>query len=351
MATVGVVLATHNGERFLGDQLDSLARQTRLADELVVHDDCSEDRTVEIVEEFSRTAPFPVRLAPREPRLGYARAFGRAARLCRTDLVAFCDQDDVWRADKLERCAAEFERQADVTLVVHSAVVTGTAARRPPSFPTVNRKRVLDPSSTPILPRVPGFAMVVSRRHVDPWTIVHESEHSVVGWDHDDWAATIAAAVGSVVFLPARLVSYRQHEANVWGMPASRLTHRMRVSLSDRTNEEEWYRELALWARDHVRLLEDLHDRIKDLPGEIRRDGPRIRSRFWSRLARVNDARADLYAVGKPGPALLATTIAHAARGDYGRRARGGLGGSSLGRDLMRSFGLLEPLGRLVERT
>ena len=127
---------------------------------------------------------------------------------------------------------------------------------------------------------------------------------------------------------------------NVWGAPASGIS-RLRVSLACRNKEQEWFRELAEWARDHVRLLEALHQRVKSLPGAIVRDGPRIRAKAWARLAGVSDRRADLYAL-ETSP--LGALIAHVARGDYGRRSRGGLGMTSFGRDALHGLGVLERL-------
>ncbi len=342
MLTIAVALATHDGGEFLAEQLDSLARQRRLPDELIVHDDCSVDQTVEIVERFARTAPFPVRLVQARERRGYGRAFLEAARLSRTDLVAFCDQDDIWSQDKLARCAVEIERRPDVTLVVHSARVIGDVrGRRGAGFPAFRRARVLDPAATPILPRLPGFAMVASRLVIDPWEVIEQPAESPYGWDHDDWTATIAAAVGRVSFLPDRLVLYRQHAGNVWGAPPSGTRGRIRTSLAYRGEEAEWYSETAAWARDHVRVLEALAQRAGDLPVAAR-DGPAIRARLWARLATVNDRRAELYAQRDDRLDRLAAVTRRALRGDYGSRGRGGLGASSLGRDLFHATGLLE---------
>ena len=57
--TISIALATFNGARFIGQQLESLATQTRLPDELVVCDDRSEDATVSIVEAFSEDGAVP----------------------------------------------------------------------------------------------------------------------------------------------------------------------------------------------------------------------------------------------------------------------------------------------------
>ena len=67
---VSVALATHNGEPWLREQLESLARQTLLPCELVVSDDHSSDRTLSVVETFAASAPFPVQIVRHHTRLG-----------------------------------------------------------------------------------------------------------------------------------------------------------------------------------------------------------------------------------------------------------------------------------------
>ena len=78
-----VAMCTYNGARFLREQLDSIAAQTRPPDELVVCDDRSTDGTTAVVEAFAASAPFPVRLHVNdsEPRLDQKlRARRRALR-------------------------------------------------------------------------------------------------------------------------------------------------------------------------------------------------------------------------------------------------------------------------------
>ncbi len=341
--SVGVAMATHNGERYLSGQLDSLAKQIRIPDELIVCDDCSEDSTAELVERFAQTSAFPVRLLRSDSRLGYAQAFLEAARATGSDLVAFCDQDDLWKPEKLERCVAEFERHPGLTMLVHSAALFGETRARGLRHPAYRRKRILGPDRSPIMPRMPGFAMLASRRTVDPWEIIVRPSEFAFGWDHDDWTATIASAVGDVAFLPDQLVLYRQHEGNVWGAPGSGVASRLRVSMRYHGEEEEWFREAAMWARDHVRLLDDLSARAQDLRG-VTRDGPAIKAKAWARLAAANELRADLYAAGTSVTSMPWNLMRSAAVGNYGPRARGGLGIASFGRDVAYALGVLNLL-------
>src|SRR6476620_5065531 len=123
MAGISIALATYNGEKYLPAQLQSLARQTRLPTELVVFDDCSTDRTIDIINDFVSRAPFPVRVARNESRLGFVNNFMRAAQACQADLVAFCDQDDVWEPHKLAVMEPVFD-DPDVLLAYHNATLT-----------------------------------------------------------------------------------------------------------------------------------------------------------------------------------------------------------------------------------
>ena len=61
MKNISIAMATYNGEKYLQQQLDSIAAQSVLPDELVVCDDCSKDDTVEILENFKNKVNFEVK--------------------------------------------------------------------------------------------------------------------------------------------------------------------------------------------------------------------------------------------------------------------------------------------------
>lgn len=105
---VAIALATWNGERFLSEQLESYLKQTRLPDELVVSDDCSKDGTLDVLNEFARTAPFEVRILKNSERAGFAANFGRAIGACRADIILLSDQDDIWLPSHVERLVNPF---------------------------------------------------------------------------------------------------------------------------------------------------------------------------------------------------------------------------------------------------
>lgn len=222
MKSISVALATHNGARFLPEQLESLARQTTLPDELVVHDDGSTDGTVEVLSAFSTSAPFPVRVERGAGGRGFAGAFFEAARACAGDLVALCDQDDVFLPDKLERCRAAFD-DPDVLVAVHSSrVVDERLVPTGRLYPSIGRTHVAPRLSADLWLAVRGMSMVVDARVVraaDPQRRPPSHYLEAEAMHHDEWLYAVACSLGSVAFLAEPLALYRQHGANVTRLP------------------------------------------------------------------------------------------------------------------------------------
>jgi len=105
--TVHILLATYNGARYLAEQLESIARQTHSAWTLTVSDDGSTDDTLDIVQRFATQVTQPVSLlqGPKEgsSTANFCHLVAQAPTDNVQDLYAFCDQDDVWHDDKLQR--------------------------------------------------------------------------------------------------------------------------------------------------------------------------------------------------------------------------------------------------------
>ena len=212
-------MATYNGERFLREQLDSLAAQTRLPYELVVCDDGSSDRTLEIVHEFSRTAPFPVYIHRNPETLGYGDNFLKAAGKCRGDWIAFCDQDDKWHPEKLSTVERYFQIHGrDVTLVVHSSLVVDQALiASNVRYPNITRIRICKGSDLPALWFAGGLTMVFRADLIRRCSAYdrgpgHGARQEPLA--HDAWICWLACILGDIVMLPDTLVLYRRHSAS-----------------------------------------------------------------------------------------------------------------------------------------
>ena len=109
---VGVVIPTRNGERYLGEAIESVLSQTQQALDVVVVDDGSTDSTPDIARGY---APHVRGIALPHRGLGATRNAG--VRAVRGDYIAFLDQDDIWPERKLERQLEPFAGRAAPDLV------------------------------------------------------------------------------------------------------------------------------------------------------------------------------------------------------------------------------------------
>lgn len=101
--TISVVIATFNGEKFIREQLDSILAQTLMPNEIIVSDDDSTDRTWEILEEYKRKYPSLFLLFRNLGEHGPHHNLKFAFQFVNCDLVAPCDQDDIWMPEMLEQ--------------------------------------------------------------------------------------------------------------------------------------------------------------------------------------------------------------------------------------------------------
>lgn len=230
--TVSVVLATFNGERFIAEQLESISAQTLSPHELLVSDDGSSDQTLSIVTGFAKRATFPVTICHRGPHVGWAENFVRTLAKSTAEAVALCDQDDVWRSDKLELQASIMAADPKIALVSHSwrelrggclsEIIYGALAKR-------GRFARGDAGSLPAN-GAPGMTLLlrsdVVQELVRLWphdaNYAAEQRHGYWILPHDRFAIDIAVGIGDILSLRAPLVTYRAHEHNAYNRPELR---------------------------------------------------------------------------------------------------------------------------------
>lgn len=130
---ISVVLASYNGEKYIEKQLESFLRQTRPADEVIICDDCSTDRTVEIVSGFIEAHSLKSwKLVINSENKGYSINFLDAVNEAAGDLIFMSDQDDVWHADKLEKMAGIMQERPDITALCCSCGTIDSDGERIP---------------------------------------------------------------------------------------------------------------------------------------------------------------------------------------------------------------------------
>ena len=100
--TISVALCTYNGGKYLSQQLDSILEQTLPVNEIIVCDDQSTDRTLEILDRFQQKYPAIFKIFRNNPPLKTVKNFGKAISLCSGDWIFLADQDDIWEKEKVE---------------------------------------------------------------------------------------------------------------------------------------------------------------------------------------------------------------------------------------------------------
>lgn len=250
-------MATYNGARFIREQLDSIAAQTVLPAELVITDDGSSDDTLDIVAAFARTAPFPVRVHENPARLGFRANFMRAIGLCTSEVIALCDQDDIWEPHKIARGLEPFG-EPEVVLAFHEAWLIDAAGARLElariyGLPARNPPSSLFPLRNPY-----GFSMMFRRRlcdFSDLWPRSVDNLHVKDPMAHDQWLFFLASAFGTIAFIEEPLAGYRQHDANTYGLeqPIRSLRDRMDRWINVRVPE---YSRFATAAGVRAEILE-----------------------------------------------------------------------------------------------
>lgn len=212
-----VAMCTYNGARFLGQQLASIGGQTRTPDELVVCDDGSVDQTVSIIESFTESVTFPVRLRVNECRLGSTKNFEQAIRLCTGDFIALADQDDVWIPSKLAMLETEFAADSGVGLVFSDGEIINDdgIALGVSLWETIGVTR----RETNRLRAGQGFEALLHGSTITGATMAFASKFkdlvipfpANISFIHDAWIVILIAAVAGVRPVEAQLIKYRQH--------------------------------------------------------------------------------------------------------------------------------------------
>ena len=223
-------MAVYNGERFMQEQLDSFLRQTRLPDELVVSDDASTDRSVEIAQEFARHAPFPVKLLVNERNAGCTKNFERAIEVSTGDLIFLSDWDDVWHPDKLILMENAFQRwpKAGVVISRFERVDENLEPTTLGADHTLLWKLMCKPWSTTrafangraFNHQLPHSGTCFAfRARFKPLILPFPDGPEFRRTSHDSFllGAIVCSGAAGVLLLPAKLVLYRRHAAEMTG--------------------------------------------------------------------------------------------------------------------------------------
>jgi hypothetical protein len=222
---ISVAMCTYNGAEFLPAQFESIVQQTRPPDEIIVCDDASTDETRAVLQSLVRRSPLPVSLYFSDENVGSVKNFERAIGLCTGDVIALSDQDDVWRAEKLERMEQSFGSNPAAGIVFSDAEIVdknlnalGKRMWEEVGFDAHKQKLIRNGRSLEVLIygwTVTGATMAFRSNFLKLALPVPAN----IAMIHDGWIALTIGAVADVALIDEPLVQYRQHERQQIGAP------------------------------------------------------------------------------------------------------------------------------------
>ena len=221
MRKIGVAMCTFNGEKYLKEQLDSILNQTIKVDEIIVCDDKSSDKTIEILEEYSANYPTVFKIYTNAITLKSVKNFEKAISLSTTDFVFLADQDDIWMPHKVEKTMSFFESNSNLDAAFSNANFIDDKSNMLPS--NLWSSIYFDSDSI-------GFDeiykyIVLKRNIVTGATFCFKKEvkeyvfpfPELAQFHHDHWMAFLVSQKNKCGFILEKLISYRLHDTQQVG--------------------------------------------------------------------------------------------------------------------------------------
>lgn len=219
-----ILMATYNGAQFVREQIDSILAQTDASWHLTISDDNSTDGTDAIVDEYAEKYPDKIARHVSGRRFGNARDhFFHLMSACTADYMFFCDQDDVWYPQKVEKIMGVMldkeHRQGKHTPLLVFTDQTPTDGNLKPLAPSLMRYQqqfveTIDYRALLMQNVVTGGAMAINRALAERAARCKDPARAIM---HDWWLAVVAARFGEAVYIDEPTGDYRQHGANSVG--------------------------------------------------------------------------------------------------------------------------------------
>ncbi len=203
---ISVCLASYNGEKYIAEQIESILLQLDEQDELIVSDDGSTDRTLEIVNSFKDS-----RIHVYNNNMGcYTKNFENAISHAKGDYIFLSDQDDIWMPDKVKVTMEAFEETSADFLVSSATLVNG-------------EKQIILHSSFEGGKTRTGFwynllatsyigACMAFRKEVLSRVLPIPGNSKYIA--HDYWIACICEKYYKTGLISKPLILYRRHDSN-----------------------------------------------------------------------------------------------------------------------------------------
>lgn len=219
---VDILLATFNSEKYLEEQIDSILLQTYKDWKLIIRDDNSTDRTLDIFNKYISLYPDKISIVKDNIKCGSAKNnFLQLLSYAENDYVMFCDHDDYWLKNKIEISVnklieGEKRFNKSTPLVVFTKYFITDSQ--------LNQIKESNSYSNKTLKSITSFNRLLVQNYLNGCTMIfNKSLYSAIGnviedaLMHDWWVALYASAFGKILFANVPTIKYRQHENNCVG--------------------------------------------------------------------------------------------------------------------------------------
>lgn len=217
--TVSIIIATYNGEKYIEEMLESIWNQTYRPIQLIVSDDCSTDKSMSIIYNWSKKREekdFNIEIICNKKNVGLSANVSRAVKKVTGEFLCLADQDDIWRCDKIERQVKYLHKNQDCIMCLcdrnivdadgnllyksEDSILNNMVRKR-------NLKMVLQRPSIYSANCMCVKSICINKIFPIPQNMI----------EHDTFMASIAAHYGNIGYLYTPLVKYRVHDTNTSG--------------------------------------------------------------------------------------------------------------------------------------
>lgn len=222
---IAILLATYNGGKYIKQQIDSIKNQTCKDWKLYIRDDGSTDDTLKIISEYTRTDSRIILIRDNIGSLGTRDQFLHLLKIVDAEYYMFCDQDDVWFPDKIEKSVTRI-KEIEQNYPNEAVLVGSDCMMCGPDLEIINKscwehlrinpKQFLNINGICVYPFVTGASMILNRkaRDIIPAIPAGLSKNRPM---YDWWVLIQIYKKGIVDLLYEPTRYYRQHANNVSG--------------------------------------------------------------------------------------------------------------------------------------
>lgn len=226
--TIDILLATYNGEKYLKEQLESILNQTYSNIRIIISDDCSTDKTREIIKKYEKKDKRIISYF-QEKNCGYVKNFEFLLKKVENDIYMLADQDDFWLPTKIEHTYDKMKETNADLVFTDLEVVDKNLKLLYPSFNDYMKlsrkikKCKKDYRLQYLYNCITGCTLMSKKSFIDLIIpIPTESKYAI----HDTWIGCVVANNGKIEYLDEKTIKYRQHGNNEVG--TEKISHKFK---------------------------------------------------------------------------------------------------------------------------